>query len=212
MYRVTTGMLDRHRDTRLTGQRSSLPDYTQQSKTGGSARLNALNTAAGRSGLNRMEQVNDRKLENTADRLAGLAGKLAESADRGGVTSAGVESVLAAYNDTVEALGSASGVLNSFYCQTLKQAVSDNKSALAGIGITVGSKGSLILDKDKLGRADAEQVKQLLGAGGDFVGRISVVASRVADNAGAGARSLMSSYNSRGNLSDFYLSRYQSRR
>ena len=66
----------------------------------------------------------------------------------------------------------------------------------------------MVLDKEKLKAADAEKVKKLLGSEGDFLKRVSLVASRVSDNAAANRQSLSNSYNARGNIMNSYLSKY----
>ena len=104
-----------------------------------------------------------------------------------------------------------SGVLNDYYRQALKETVTGSKEELEEIGITVGTDGSLSLNKGKLAEADEEKVKKLLGASSDFVKRINAVASRVSDNAKANMESASSRYNASGGLSNSYFSRYNFR-
>ena len=104
-----------------------------------------------------------------------------------------------------------SGILNNYYHQTMREIATTNKSALAEIGITVRTDGTLSVNKEKLAEADQEKIKKVLGGESDFAKRMDAVASRVADNAAAGAASAASQYNSSGYLANSYLSRYNFR-
>ena len=116
------------------------------------------------------------------------------------------------FNETLSELKGASGVLNQYYYQTMKETSTGNQNALAEIGITVAADGRLSVNREKLENADAEKVKKLLGSQGDFLKKVSFVATRVSENARASAASLSNTYNSRGDLSNSYLSRISYRR
>ena len=115
------------------------------------------------------------------------------------------------FNDTLKCLKKSSGVLNDFYRQSMKESVMGQKKELEEIGITVGTDGSLSLNKDKLAEADAEKVKKLLGTSSTFAKRVNAVASRAADNARANAESASSRYTASGGIASSYLSRYNFR-
>lgn len=210
--RITTGMLNRNHGSGLIGSRKSLLSYVQQTKAGGSARLSAMGAAGRKNALKRTEKAEYEKLGTAADSLTDRASRLADKVDKGGTeVTAQVESLLDAYNNAVEKVGAASGVLNNYYHQMLKQTFSDNREALAEIGITMGANGNLTLDKEKLEKADGEKLKKLLGSEGDFSKRAGYVASRISDNAQANVRNLTSYYNSAGDITNSYLSRYNMR-
>lgn len=210
--RMTTGMLNRNHGSGLIGSRKSLLSYVQQNRAGGSARLSAMGSMAGNSALKRAEMAEYEKLGTAADNLTDRAAQLAARVDKGSTeVTAQVESLLDAYNNAVEKVGNASGVLNNYYHQMLKQTFSDNREELAEIGITMGSNGSLTLDKEKLQKADGEILKKLLGSDGNFSKRAGYVASRISDNAQANAGNLSNRYNSAGNITNSYLSRYNLR-
>lgn len=208
--RVTTGMLNKNNGGGLIGSRKSLLSYVQQNKTGGSARLSAMGATAGSSALKRLEKAGYEKLGSTADSLTDCAARLADKVDKGSTeVTAEVENLLDAYNNTVDKVGDASGALNGYYHQMLKQTFSDNREELAALGITMAADGSLKLDKEKLAKADAENLKKLLGADGDFSKRAGYVASRISDNARVNTQNLTSYYNARGDITNSYLSRLQ---
>lgn len=209
--RVTTGMLNRNHGG-VTGSRKSLLSYVQQNKEGGAGRLAAMNVARSTSALKRTEKAGYERLGNTADQLIDQANRLAAKVDKDNTDIASeAEGLVDAYNSAIDSLGSASGVLNNYYHQMMKQTYSDNRSQLAELGITMSSGGKLTLDKEKLKTADAEKLKKLLGSEGDFTKRVSYVASRVSDNAKVNVQNLSNSYNSRGDIMSSYLSRYNQR-
>lgn len=206
--RVTTGMLNRNRGG-VTGSRKSLLSHIQRNREGGIAGLKALGAVRSESALRRTEKAGYEKLGNAADSLVSQADRLAEKVDKGSAEIDSLaEGMVEAYNSTVGALGDAEGVLNNYYHRTMKQSFSDNCVELGEIGISMNSRGKLVLDKEKLKAADAEKVKKLLGSEGDFLKRVSLVASRVSDNAAANRQSLSNSYNARGNIMNSYLSKY----
>lgn len=206
--RVTTGMLNRNHGG-VTGSRKSLLSHLKPSREGGVAGLAAMGAARGTSALRRTEKAGYEKLGNAADRLVSQADMLANKVDKGSSEiDSQAEGLVEAYNSALDALGDASGVLNSYYHQMMKGSFSDNGSELAEIGISMNSRGKLVLDKEKLKAADAEKVKKLLGSEGDFLKRVSHVASRVSDNAAVNRQNLSNSYNSRGDIMNSYLSRY----
>lgn len=119
--------------------------------------------------------------------------------------------MIEAYNSTVNMLDDASGVLNNYYRQMMKQAYSDNAGELEKLGITGSVSGKLTLNREKWKEADPELVKKLLGTMGDFAKRAGYVASRVSDNARANIQNLSAAYNARGDILNSYLSRYNQR-
>ncbi|MCM1188465.1 MAG: hypothetical protein NC541_04100 [bacterium] len=204
--RVTTGMLNRNNG--MIGSRKSLLSYVQQNKTGGAERLAAMGTARTSGALQRTQKAGYEKLKSTADRLIDGADQLARRADGDADCTREAKSFVEAYNQAMDTLGSETDVLNRYYHQMMKQTFSDNQAQLAELGITRNTAGKLVLDSEKLAAADTEKVKKLLGAEGDFVKRVSYVASRAADNAKVNIQNLSTAYNARGNVTNSYLSRY----
>lgn len=212
--RITKGMLNRHNGGGLISSRKSLLSYVQSGKTGGSSRLSALNAKAGKTGsvasaaAARYTKSGYEKLEKTADSLEKQVGSLGERADRGTLSASDVESLLSNYNNTLKNLYQCEGSLNNFYRQSLKQAATDNLNALREIGVSYGTDGSLSLNRTTFGKADAEKVKAALGSGSGFMKRLGIVAGRVSDSAAANARTASSRYNSGGDISSSYFSKY----
>lgn len=209
MRRMTTNMLSSSRRKAGLSARKSPFLSTLQNKKGlsGLALLNANSVQSAR--LARSSYDN---LQRSSKSLAEELSLLGEKVDLGGKDiTATASNMVGDYNDTMKYLKQISGVLNDYYRQALKETVTGSKEELEEIGITVGTDGSLSLNKGKLAEADEEKVKKLLGASSDLVKRISAVASRVSDNAKANMESASSRYNASGGLSNSYFSRYNFR-
>ena len=209
MRRMTTNMLSSSRRRAGLSARKSPFLSTLQNKKGlsGLALLNANSVQSAR--LARSSYDN---LQRSSKSLAEELSLLGEKVDLGGKDiTATASNMVGDYNDTMKYLKQISGVLNDYYRQTLKETVTGSKEELEEIGITVGTDGSLSLNKGKLAEADEEKVKKLLGASSDFVKRINAVASRVSDNAKANMERASSRYNASGGLSNSYFSRYNFR-
>ena len=215
LKRTTTQMLNhsRRKAGLTTSRRSSLLSAARNQTPGlKNTRLGMLNANSIQSA--RLTRSNYQKLERSADSLVEQTKLLAERADAGGKPenlANTAANVVQHFNYTLDGLKQASGILNEYYRQAMKEIVVTNKSALAEIGIAVGADGSLSLDKEKFESADEEKLKGLLGSEGIFVKRVGIVASRVVDNAMASVESSSSRYNASGYLTNSYLSKYNYR-
>ncbi len=209
LRRVTTNMVSNsRRRTGLVSRRGARLNSSSSGRTGLlSSRLDYMNTSSVQS--SRLLRSSYEKLQKSAVSLTEQSKLLAEKVDIGGKDiSATAAEMLADFNDTMKYLKQSSGVLNDFYRQSFKETVTSNKKELEQIGITVGTDGTLSLNKEKLAGAEEEKVKKLLGSSSDFLKRIDTVAARVADNARGSAENVSSRYNSSGNLASSYLSKY----
>ncbi|MCM1026261.1 MAG: hypothetical protein NC432_07480 [Roseburia sp.] len=205
--RVTMGMINR-RNSEAARKGMAWRSGTQQNRTGGMERLESLGAARGNTALKRTQRIGYESMGSKADQLVSAAEQLGRKADGGEDCVREVQSFLDAYNSTLDTLDSASGVLNRYYQQMMKQTYSDQRKELEELGIAYNSSGKLTLNQEKLKGADPEQVKRLLGTEGDFVKRASYVASRVSDNAKTNVQNLSTAYNARGDIMNSYLSRY----
>lgn len=206
---------------RVTTQRLNTSKRKAGLQTGGSSLLSRMGKRGSASRLSALGAVNSRaaqlqknsytRLEKSADALTDAASRLMARAESGTGLDREAESLVEEFNETLKLLKQSTGVLNEYYRQSLRETSTTNQNALEEIGIAVAPDGSLSLDKEKLGIADGDKVKRLLGANGDFVKRVSLLASRVADNAEANAQSVSSRYNESGSLVNSYLSRYNLR-
>lgn len=196
--------------TRSSVKRGNALLSSIQNKTAKGSRLSGLNVT--NTVTNKIARSNYQKLEKAATGLTDRLSYLSQKAAGGGKTiSTGAKEMVDYYNDTIKNLRQTSGVLNQYYYQTLKETASSNRNELEEIGISVGTDGSLTLNKEKLEAADEEKLKKVFGAESDFAKRIGAVASRVADNAKVNAQSLSSQYTAAGGLANSYLSRYNFR-
>lgn len=211
MRRMTTQMVSTtKRRAGLSSRRSSMLSSVRNRRSGNlgtSYRMGMMNANTIQS--SRLARSSYERLQKASSSLVEQAGLLAEKADTGGkaLTDTAAK-VVTDFNDTLKCLKQATGVLNDYYRQSLKETVTGQKKELEAIGITVATDGSLSLDKEKLAEADEEKVKKLLGTSSAFVKRISAVASRAADNARASMESASSQYTASGGLASSYLSRY----
>ncbi len=220
MVRIRTGM--RRANTQmvstrrigLSSRRSSMLSSVRSKRNGilggSSSWMDVMNANSVQS--SKLVRGSYERLQKASSSLVEQAGLLAEKADMGdkGVADTAAK-VVTDFNDTLKCLKKSSGVLNDFYRQSMKESVMGQKKELEEIGITVGTDGSLSLNKDKLAEADAEKVKKLLGTSSTFAKRVNAVASRAADNARANAESASSRYTASGGIASSYLSRYNFR-
>lgn len=214
--RTTTQMLSNsRRKAGLTTRRGSLLNSYRTNGTGPASRLSALNAGSVQSA--KTARIGYEKLQKSADSLVDQMALLAEKADKytgenlSADPGAYADSMITNFNDTLKYLQQNSGMLNDYYRQSLREIAAGNKTDLSEIGITVGSDGSLSLNKTKFAEADREKIKQILGTAGDFTKRVGAVASRIADNARVNVENAYSQYNSAGGIANSYLSRFNFR-
>lgn len=208
--RTTTQMLSNsRRRAGLNTRRASVLGSSQKNGTIAS-RLSVLNansiqsTATARAGFERLQK----SAASLAEQMALLAEKAEDPEKEIGSTAA---NMVENFNTTLKYLQQNSSVLNDYYRQSMKEIAASNKSELSEIGISVGTDGSLSVDKAKLAEADREKVKKILGTEGTFAKRVNSVASRVADNARVNVETASSRYNSAGNIANSYMSKYNFR-
>lgn len=194
----------------MTSRRGLLHSSVKGKRSGAVSRLSTMDANSIRNaGLTRGSYE---KLQKASTSLAEQMELLAEKAGTGGKDIAGTaEKVAEHFNDTMKQLRKASGVLNQYYCQSLKEISTGCRKELEEIGITVASDGSLTVNTTKLEEADAEKVREVLGESGNFAKRIAAVAGRVADNARINAENSYSHYNAAGSIANAYQSRYNFR-
>lgn len=207
--RITNQMLNE------TAKRTGIPINSASLLNGvnddgqGNTLLDALNRN-GSSTFYTGEKYRCEKLENAAEQLKQKAecftadgedsifAKAKQSGNHDEICD-GVEALISKYNETADALLTASDPLDQYYLKMLKGAAADSKEALSSIGITITQGGALKLDKNKLKETDTEQLEQILGASGTFSTRTAFLAGRISDHAQANTAHLASQYNSAGN-------------
>lgn len=209
--KMAAQMMGSRRQTGLSCRSSLLPQASGSGRKGISTRMDMMKANTVQSA--RLERGKYDRLQKSADGLTDSMKLLAEKADAGEKDIAATAAdMVEEFNDTMKNLRQTSGVLNDFYRQSLKETVTTNKKELEKIGITVASDGTLSLNREKLGEAPEEMVKEILGSSGDLAKRIQTVASRAADNARTSSQSVYSQYNASGGiLAGSYLSRYNFR-
>lgn len=213
--RVTTNMVNESaRKAGLPINQNTLLSYLDEDSS--DTLFNSIGSTGGVSSVN---TENYKKLEKAADSLGAQAEKFAatgedsfleklkESGDVKELTTS-VEKLASEYNNMLDALKKAPGILNDYYRQMLEEAADEEKSALAGIGITIGKNGSLEVDSEKLEAAAFEDIQNVLGGSGELTSKIGFIAGRISDNAQASLDSVTSQYTSSGNLYSQLASRY----
>lgn len=199
--------------TNEIANRSGIPVNQNSVLNSDSSTGNSLLDALNKSGKNSSDPSsteNYKKLEQAAEQLAQKAKiftdeeedsifeKAKESGDYSEICEYAGE-LADRYNETIQALKSASGPLNDYYRQMMEENTEENKEALSAIGISISWDGSLSLDRDKMKNADLESIEKVLGASGTFSSRTAFIASRISDNAEVNAASASSRYDSLGN-------------
>lgn len=120
----------------------------------------------------------------------------------------GVKKLVESYNDMLKALKSDASTLNAYYRKTLESVTEDNRETLDNIGITVAKDGTLIINEEKLKKADTDALEEVLGNSKSFTGKMAFVVEKIEDNAKANIESLSSRYDSMGNAYSATLNRY----
>lgn len=220
MIRVTTQMLQTSAiKAGMPIHQNSLLNYINDEDNYQNTLLNALDKNSGIGSVSSTSKASYEKLGKSAEELEELTeafmaeGKdsifeLEETDENKQKVYETVEELLSKYNETIKNLGKASNVLNEYYKKALMQAASENKDSLESIGISIDKNGSLSVDEEKLKGAGNSKLKEILGSSGDFMSKISFVASRIADNANANAQSVSSQYDAAGSMYAASMNRY----
>lgn len=87
------------------------------------------------------------------------------------------------YNALMKTLSKESGSANNAYFKQLKNYFQSSKSALAEMGITQESDGTLSLNKETLKAADIETVQKVFAGKGSFAEKVKETADKITDNA-----------------------------
>lgn len=219
--RITTQMLNNAaRKGGIPFTCGTLLDQVNQTGTGTDLLqvLNQKNNIAS----NAAQKQKQEKLKKSADRLqqqaekfvtgngSSILDKYQEDGDNKEIY-AGIEGLVAGWNDTQKQLQTLPGTLNDFYGQMLRQAATENKEALSDIGITIGKDGSLKLDSDKMKKADIDSLKKILSGSESFAEKTAFLAGRISDNAVANMNSASSQYNAAGDAYSAFVNRYDFR-
>lgn len=94
-----------------------------------------------------------------------------------------VTNFVADYNAMVQNMKSSGGTMNDLYAGQLQDNYGSFREDLAKVGITAGKDGSLIIDKEALGKADIADLKKVFGSTESFAGKTSVKSIYVEANA-----------------------------
>lgn len=105
--------------------------------------------------------------------------------------------LVSGYNNAGDKLKTSSNSLDAYYLQMLKEVAGDYAPELAKLGITVSAQGKLQYDSSKTA-ADADTVRNTLGAQSEFMQKLAFISEHISDNAGAGIKNLGNTYNSYG--------------
>ena len=219
--RITTQMLNK--SARMAGlpvNRTTLMNYINGTSNQNNSLLSALSKT--KSADRTAKKTGYEKLQKSADQLYDKAGNLAATGETSLLAQAeksgdyqkvydALESFTGQYNDTVKALKDASGTLNDYYRQSLKDLADGNQEILEAIGVTFKKDGTMGIDKDKLKDADADTLKNVFGKSQDFFKKASFLAGRISDNAQTNQNSLSSQYSSQGLLYSALANKYNFR-
>lgn len=211
--RVTTQMMENSaKRAGIPMARVSLLDYMSGSSDSNSL-LDSIRKSSSKN--NTVQKTGYEKLEKEAEELQKRAEKFVEDGEDNMFTKAkesgtteeiekAVKDLVESYNNTVAATTKAGGVLNEYYLQNIKELASGNNEALSNVGITLGKDGKLQIDEAKLKSAGVENLEKAFGADNSFTSKLAFLASRISENAEAGAKSVASNYGSNGSLYSNY--------
>lgn len=192
-----------------TAKRAHLP-------LGNTSLLNYINNNSGsivgsRSKNAGMEMLSNnlfQRLEKNANELSQSAKKLQEKEDSifDEARESGSNEELVSeidcfakyFNATMSSAAGTNSALNVYYKKMMAQTALEHKEELEAIGVGVAEDGELDVNRDRLGRADVNQIERVFGANSDFMKRAAALAQKLSDNAGAGAASLASQYGASG--------------
>lgn len=102
------------------------------------------------------------------------------------------------FNSSMTSATGTNSSLNAYYRKMMAQAALEHRDKLDAVGVSVMEDGMLDVNKDRLGRADVDQIERVFGASSDFMRQVSALAQKLSDNAGAGAASFASQYSAAG--------------
>lgn len=167
-------------------------------------------------------QVEDQKkllssIKTKADELTSSAAELATTGskslfkDKGGDTKEAVgkiEDFVEDYNNTITAAKKSTDTRTNSRVSAMVDNTENYKSKLSTIGITVKEDNTLSIDKDKLGKASMEDLKNVFNGVGSFAATTAQRAARVGAQASL-ASTTSSSYTSSGkynttNMQNYY--------
>lgn len=156
------------------------------------------------------------RLEQYADSLCGtgdksIYAKARESGDAAELYDE-VEKMVSSYNGMLDKLRTDMTTLGRFYQSSLKEAVEENKKGLKELGISIDKNGRMVVDKERLKSAGVDKVESVFGADGTLSSKLSLIAEKVADSAGANLKSASSQYNAAGNSVDTLIRTYDAKR
>lgn len=211
--RVTTQMMENSaKRAGIPMARVSLLDYMNGSSSSNTL-LDSIRKSSSKN--NTVEKTSYEKLEKEAEELKNRAEKFVKDGEDNLFTKAkesgtteeiekAVKDLVESYNNTVTAAAKAGGVLNEYYLQNIKELADSNNEALSAVGITLDKSGKLQVDAAKLKSAGVENLEKAFGSENPFASKLAFLASRISENAEAGAKSVASNYGSNGNLNTNY--------
>lgn len=94
-----------------------------------------------------------------------------------------VTNLVTDYNTIIKSLSSESSRTNDIYLKQLKGYFKNAQSDLESLGITQKEDGTLAVDEEKLKKADAQQIKKVLGSSNSFVDDIGKRTDNIIANA-----------------------------
>lgn len=205
--RVTTQMTNKVAEqTKIAVNQNTLLNSNE--KSSGNTLLDALNKTSGQE-KNTIARSSYEKTAKNAEALLNALDAFFETgedsllnnlndADAKSKAAAQLGTLVDKYNATLNSLKSTGSELDAYYAQMMKELVSDNKEALAAIGISIDSNAKLSFDSKKFKEADAEKISGVLGGKSDFMQKLAFITEHIADNANANVKSLSTQYNAAG--------------
>lgn len=153
-------------------------------------------------------EKNANELSRSADKLSEKESSVFDDARESGSNEKLTEEIdrFAKYFNSSMASATGTGsTLNVYYRRMMAQAAIEHRQELDAIGVSVMEDGMLDVNKDRLGRADVDQIERVFGAGSGFMRQVTTLAQKLSDNAGAGAASFGNQYSAAGTPASAYM-------
>lgn len=222
--RITTGMLNESARKSGVQINHTLLDYVKANQKG-----NTLQQVLGANRANTQSKKQKNDYEKLSKASGSLTDSLVEILDEGSSSLFGkleaedtkqnrdalydsAETFVDSYNSTRKLLTAAQGTLNNYYAKLMKEAVEEDRDALASVGISVSSNGELALDKSKFESADIATLKQAFGSDSTFMKKAATLSAHVSDSVKANLESVSNQYNASGANYSARRSKYDTRR
>lgn len=196
------------------GRIKALSTKSSTNKTNSSSSSNKTSTSTNSTSAQVTGYENVEKyagnLQKDAKSLATLVTATTDTVTQESELTSAVKEFISDYNNLYESLDDAGGTTNTVFQKQLKACYTDAKSELSAAGITMNTKGMLVLDTTKLEAADTETLQQIFKGTDSYANKVSSKCQSIESCAASTIKVLnrmygtQTSYNRYGSSSYYY--------